>query len=89
MESLVSVRKCESYEPAGLAPIIEKVFDDLGGLEDAVRRARELAGLPPEGDRPEFVRGYTLPLSQILRSEPVAAGSGGLELLCPVQIPLR
>jgi protease-4 len=65
------------------------LVDDLGGLDLAVLRARELAGLPPEGEDPEFVRGYTLPLRQLLRAEPVAGAARGLKLLCPISIPLR
>jgi protease-4 len=64
------------------------LVDDLGGLDRAVLRARELAGLPPEGEEPEFVRGYALPLRRLLGSEPVAE-DGGLRLFCPVWIPLR
>ncbi len=65
------------------------LVDDLGGLDRAVLRARELAGLPPEGEDPEFVRGYTLPLRELLRAEPVAREDRGPKLLCPIWIPLR
>jgi protease-4 len=65
------------------------LVDDLGGFDDAVLRARELAGLPADGEEPEFVRGYALPFRQMLRAEPVAAEGGGPELLCPIRIPLR
>jgi uncharacterized protein (DUF362 family)/ferredoxin len=37
MESLVTVRQCESYEPARLGPVIEKVFDDIGGLGSLIK----------------------------------------------------
>jgi uncharacterized protein (DUF362 family)/Pyruvate/2-oxoacid:ferredoxin oxidoreductase delta subunit len=37
MESLVTVRKCGSYEPAGLGSVIEKVFNDLGGLGSFIK----------------------------------------------------
>ncbi len=38
MKSVVTVRECENYEPAGLRPAIEKVFDDLGGLGSLVKQ---------------------------------------------------
>jgi protease-4 len=64
------------------------LVDELGGLDHAVRRARELANLPPEGEEAEFVRGYVLPLRRLARSEPIALDTG-LQLLCPVRISLR
>ncbi len=68
------------------------LVDALGGLDEAVARARELAGLPADGPDPEFARGYSLPIWQVFRPEPAAwdlGDAGGPKLLCPIRIPLR
>jgi len=38
MKSVVAVRKCNEYDPAQLARSLEKVLDDLGGLQSFVKR---------------------------------------------------
>ncbi len=68
------------------------LVDALGGLDEAVARARDLAGLPAEGPDPEFARGYSRPVWQVFRPEPAAwdlGDAGGPKLLCPIRIPLR
>jgi len=38
MKSLVTIRKCENYEPPLLASVLEKCLDDLGGMSSLVKR---------------------------------------------------
>src|SRR5208337_1348878 len=38
MKSLVTVRKCENYEPPLLALVLKKCLDDLGGIPSLVKR---------------------------------------------------
>jgi protease-4 len=68
------------------------LVDELGGLEHAVLLARSQAGLPPDGPEPEFVRGYAPALRRLLRADPVAwsaVEATGLQLVCPIRVPLR
>ena len=68
------------------------LVDGLGGLDEAVSRARALAGLPEEGEEPEFTRGYALPVWRLMRPEPVSwdlGEAGGPRLVCPFRVPLR
>jgi protease-4 len=89
----------ESVEPiaegrvwTGADACTRGLVDGLGGLDEAVIRARELAGVGDDAEEPEFARGYALPLMQFIRPEPAAwdlRGARGPELLCPIRIPLR
>ncbi|MEE8558835.1 MAG: signal peptide peptidase SppA [Myxococcota bacterium] len=64
------------------------LVDELGGLDRAVARVRELAGLPPDGEAPEVARGTRVSIWRSLGPEPIAAVSG-LQLVCTTQVPLR
>ena len=37
MQSTVTVRRCDDYSPAKLAPVIRQVFEDLGNLESMIK----------------------------------------------------
>ncbi len=37
MQSLVTIRKCEDYDPQRLGPVIRQALDDLGGLSTLIR----------------------------------------------------
>src|SRR5208337_1270381 len=37
MQSTVTIRRCDDYSPAKLAPVIRQLFDDLGGLESMMK----------------------------------------------------
>ena len=37
MQSTVTVRRCDDYSPAKLAPVIGQVFEDLGNLESMIK----------------------------------------------------
>jgi len=37
MRSLVTIRKCEDYDPQRVTAVIEKIFDDLGGIASVVK----------------------------------------------------
>jgi protease-4 len=77
---------------SGAAALEQGLVDEIGGLDLAVLRARERAGLPADGPEPEYLRGHAPALRRLLSPEPVGLGEVGLTgpaLLCPLRIPLR
>jgi protease-4 len=77
---------------SGLAAQERCLVDRLGGLDDAVARAGELAGLGVGEARRLTFPVQVRPLERLLGGSPLAAGarlSSGAQLVCPVRVPLR
>ena len=68
------------------------LVDHLGGLDTALRRARALAGLGEDEGEVTHTAAHPSPLSRLLRPDPLWARTetlSGVQLLCPIQVPLR
>jgi protease-4 len=77
---------------AGVQARQRGLVDELGGLDQAVRRARRLAGLGEEEGDLVFATAPTSPLRRLLAREPLdsfATLLDGPQLWCPARIPLR
>ncbi len=75
---------------SGSAALEQGLVDRLGGLDDAIERARELAGLPDVARVQMHVPAQT-PWARWRQSDPLdaaAAARAGAWLWCPIRIPL-
>lgn len=68
-----------------------KLVDGLGGLETALARARELAGLAPDAGRVVHFSAFPSALGRFLRPSPLERaplGSRGAQFWCPIRANL-
>ena len=78
----------------GAQAVENGLVDVLGGLGTALERARSLAGLGAGEGEPVFLS-TQLPLLQRLRgvealgASSLPEGLTGVQLLCPIEVPLR
>ena len=76
---------------SGAAACENGLVDRLGGLDEAVARAAELAGLVPGESRRLAVPTPLRPLERLLRAAPFAQAAGlptGAQLFCPIRVSL-
>jgi len=69
-----------------------KLVDGLGGLDTALARARELAGLGPDEGRVTYFSAQPPTLGRVFRPSPLEAapfGLQGAQLRCPIRVSLN
>jgi len=82
---------------SGAAALEHRLIDALGGLAEAVARARELAGLEPREGELVWLQASTSPWRRLLGSSdeldetysPAAESRAGARFWCPVRVELR